>query len=346
MKGQRFDALTRAMATGASRRRLLKIVLAGVAGGPLARRDGHVAAAQPKCREAGHPCEGNQVCCEGLVCGPSGPGAANRCTPPGGCEAGCEQSVAATAPFDVEVECGYDSGADQTTCRFKAVARADGATVNAVVLPAAEVCADVVGGDYVDVESVSEKPGKGRKGRGYKSKKKDEAGDAAVVTLVLVGKVEVGATASYWCATENGVFPASGPGLVCAETAPLDDISDSTGAIVVEVSTCGAESYPDDFDWYGECGATTEATTFALSVWDGTRFVEEGSGTTDADGIVRFGQLEPGTYNLEQVDATWCHAECDSVNEKGEVIVKAGERANVWIFNCVDGATPSATEPA
>ena len=34
---------------------------------------------KPKCREAGHPCEGNQQCCDGLVCIVSGPGKARRC---------------------------------------------------------------------------------------------------------------------------------------------------------------------------------------------------------------------------------------------------------------------------
>src|SRR5215207_5293863 len=31
------------------------------------------------CRGEGHPCEGNQVCCDELTCGPSGPGNAWRC---------------------------------------------------------------------------------------------------------------------------------------------------------------------------------------------------------------------------------------------------------------------------
>jgi hypothetical protein len=43
------------------------------------------AGATPSCRGAGHPCEGNQTCCDGLVCVVSGPGAAHRCTP---CPAG------------------------------------------------------------------------------------------------------------------------------------------------------------------------------------------------------------------------------------------------------------------
>jgi hypothetical protein len=39
--------------------------------------------ADGKCRQAGHPCEGNQRCCGGLICVVSGPGQAERCTPCG-----------------------------------------------------------------------------------------------------------------------------------------------------------------------------------------------------------------------------------------------------------------------
>jgi hypothetical protein len=46
---------------------------------------------------------------------------------------------------------------------------------------------------------------------------------------------------------------------------------------------------------------------------------------------------------LQEVDATWCHAESDSVNAKGEVVVAAGERASVWIFNCVGAKNPPNT---
>src|SRR5262249_34838868 len=44
---------------------------------------GGSAEAAPACRKAGHPCEGNQECCEGLVCVDApGPGQAARCVAP------------------------------------------------------------------------------------------------------------------------------------------------------------------------------------------------------------------------------------------------------------------------
>ena len=45
--------------------------------------------AQPACREEGHPCEGNQECCDGLACRVSSPGQAERCVPCGGAEEIC-----------------------------------------------------------------------------------------------------------------------------------------------------------------------------------------------------------------------------------------------------------------
>src|SRR5690242_9079633 len=66
MDPTRFDALTKRWATrGASRRGLLR----GLGGGLLAALGGAGAAgADPACREEGHPCEGDQQCCAGLVC--------------------------------------------------------------------------------------------------------------------------------------------------------------------------------------------------------------------------------------------------------------------------------------
>jgi len=79
MDADRFDEFTKRLATaGASRRRLLR----GLGGGLLAALGGAGAGAAPACRGAGHPCAGNQQCCDGLVCAASGPGAARRCTPP------------------------------------------------------------------------------------------------------------------------------------------------------------------------------------------------------------------------------------------------------------------------
>ena len=82
MDQDRFDNVVKSLATGADRRSVLKRIAGGALGGLLALRGG-AAVAQPGCRQEGHPCEGNQVCCPGLVCTPAaGPGQAARCTAP------------------------------------------------------------------------------------------------------------------------------------------------------------------------------------------------------------------------------------------------------------------------
>ena len=66
-------------------------------------------------------------------------------------------------------------------------------------------------------------------------------------------------------------------------------------------------------------------------------FDRRGHGTSTNTGdaaTYTVAQLEPGTYRLEQSNATWCHAESDNVDEQGDVVVKAGARSSVWVFNC------------
>ena len=86
-----LDRLARTMAAGVSRRSVLRRAAGSAMTSPLALVAIGAAAAQSNkdkdkdkkdkgnqgnqggpgasgCRGAGHPCEGNQVCCEGLVC--------------------------------------------------------------------------------------------------------------------------------------------------------------------------------------------------------------------------------------------------------------------------------------
>ncbi len=88
---------------------------------------GEVAAATGDCRGEGHPCEGNQTCCDGLVCKVSGPGAAERCTAcPSGqiaCANECIPACTASDQCHVGGECDPETGActnpkaaDGTSC--------------------------------------------------------------------------------------------------------------------------------------------------------------------------------------------------------------------------------------
>jgi hypothetical protein len=64
---------------------------------------------------------------------------------------------------------------------------------------------------------------------------------------------------------------------------------------------------------------------------------------TNDDGLLRFSQLRPGTYQLKEVGANWCHAESDNVDAPGNLLVHAGQRTNVWISNGIKTNQPPNT---
>lgn len=94
----KFDRFARRMAAGHSRRSVLRRAAGSALAAPLSLAGLHAADGQGRnkdknkdrkkdkggpgnsgCRGEGHPCEGNQVCCDGLACEPTGPGNAWRC---------------------------------------------------------------------------------------------------------------------------------------------------------------------------------------------------------------------------------------------------------------------------
>jgi hypothetical protein len=106
MDHQQFDRFVRKLATGVSRRSMLRRAAGTAIASPLAVFGGDAAAWQGgrnrdrdrdrgrdrgrddrgapppggPCRDVGHPCVGNQECCEGLLCLTGGPGATLRCS--------------------------------------------------------------------------------------------------------------------------------------------------------------------------------------------------------------------------------------------------------------------------
>jgi hypothetical protein len=326
MDGPRFDQLARALAAGRDSRRALAGRAIGSLAGTLgllsldtaAAKDkdkgkGDVKSKGPACREEGHPCEGNQVCCEGLTCVTSGPGSAKRCASP-------SKGVVATTAYGVQVDCAYDDSADQTTCTCTGMAPGGAPAVRAIAVSAAAICADVVGGNATLAAT-------GAVARaGFTS----ESGQASL-TLVLAGQVITSGTATYWCTTDAGVVPATGPGLSRVQ----DDLSNSVGSIEVQVAACDIATPPDGFDWHGTCIRRAAGTAFALAAWDGATATPQATGTTTKEGRLSFSRLKPGTYQLTQTDANWCHAESDGVDAQGNIVVKAGQRVTVWIFDCV-----------
>jgi uncharacterized surface anchored protein len=140
-----------------------------------------------------------------------------------------------------------------------------------------------------------------------------------------------------------GLRLAAGQTVTCHWFNVPEDLTSNTGALTVYKFACPVTTPPANFDWYARCDPQGQGVNFNLSMWDGARFVPVTTAATDNDGILRFTRLQPGTYDLKEVKAVWCHAESDNVDAQGHVIVAAGKRASVWIFNCVGAKRPPNT---
>jgi hypothetical protein len=73
---------------------------------------------------------------------------------------------------------------------------------------------------------------------------------------------------------------------------------------------------------------------FTLSPADPAQSAPIGDGATEPNGEITFEGLNPGPYDLDAPDVAWCHAESDTVNARGELVVTAGVEVSVWIFLC------------
>ena len=124
-----------------------------------------------------------------------------------------------------------------------------------------------------------------------------------------------------------------------------EDLTETTGTILVRKYVCEVTDPPKGYDWSNECRLNDQGSSFELSPYD-TETEEYGDVTTgqaNPDGLLRFTRLEPGEYRLREAEATWCHAESNSVNSRGDVVVRANALAEVWIYNCVDTDAPPNT---
>jgi hypothetical protein len=258
------------------------------------------------------------------------------------------EPVTASGGYTIDVRCLYQEVDDHTTCTFTGVALEDAKKINHLVVPAETLCAEVLGSDgrFVD-------PDPNTHVTGYRT-----PGSTATTDIVLAGRVTAEGKATYWFKTGGNVFPVSGPGLACAvavpppadtpaasatETTvpvmtPTPDVTDSSGAVLVQVYQCpiaNADAAGDDYDWYGACTPGGGNHSFALTGKDAAS-----PGQTQAtmdDGQVQFGDVAPGLYSLTLTEGAWCHAESDEVDAGGNVIVTAGEQTTVWIFTCSGG---------
>ena len=118
-----------------------------------------------------------------------------------------------------------------------------------------------------------------------------------------------------------------------------------TGTILVHEYVCDVKSPPKGFDFDTACRLSDQTAKFSLAAYNaGTqKFDPPVIDRANPDGLLRFKGLKPGTYQLLEVDGKWCHAKSNSVDSKGNVIVKPNAFSEVWIYNCVAPTSPPNT---
>jgi hypothetical protein len=107
-----------------------------------------------------------------------------------------------------------------------------------------------------------------------------------------------------------------------------------TGLIAVRVMRCQAGTPATGTDWQTSCQTAVESAQLQLDGITGPytgwqRLVSSGPG-----GLAHFDTLPAGRYRLDLVGADWCHAESDSVDIDGNLVVGTGETVTVWTFVC------------
>ncbi len=149
--------------------------------------------------------------------------------------------------------------------------------------------------------------------------------------------------------TVNGTVTAelqSGSEIHCRvfQVPPLYDADH--GAIQVQKYNCPLTERQRGYDYENECERATEPVPFEIQQIDpksGDLVGDPVRVNTNADGIVQFPMLLPGTYKLTEVDGEWCFAQSNSVDANGDVVVRQDKLSEVWVYNCVGTKTPPNT---
>ena len=136
-----------------------------------------------------------------------------------------------------------------------------------------------------------------------------------------------------------------GDTLTCTVHNIPEVLTPDTGTILVRKFVCEVKSPPKGYDFEKECGLSHQNASFSLAKYDPEtqKYGEPVVVQANPDGFARWTHLAPGSYKLVEVDGTWCHAESNSVNAQGDVVVQANKLSEVWIYNCVEPQTPPNT---
>lgn len=103
-----------------------------------------------------------------------------------------------------------------------------------------------------------------------------------------------------------------------------------TGSITIREFLCEGDAGSIE-DWEQECVPGSTGTAYTLTS-------SEGSLTRNAapndQGVLVFGELPDGYYELDQDDGVWCRAAAERVDSRSRVIVSGGANTDVFLYQC------------
>jgi hypothetical protein len=106
--------------------------------------------------------------------------------------------------------------------------------------------------------------------------------------------------------------------------------SGPSGSITVREYLCQKDR-GEIQDWERECTPGSTGTSFTLTSSDGAITQQA---TPNDQGVLVFGQLPDGFYDLKQDSGVWCRAAAERVDSRSRVIVRDGGNTDVFIYEC------------
>ena len=122
------------------------------------------------------------------------------------------------------------------------------------------------------------------------------------------------------------LYVESGDDIVCHwYNVPKADHS----TITVVKYACSTKTFVSaDYCQLYEGGAGFELSAYGNNGWSSVN-----SGYTNAGGVLVFSGLQNGTYQIDELDASWCYATADYTDQQGYLLVNDAD-VTVWVYNC------------
>jgi LPXTG-site transpeptidase (sortase) family protein len=90
------------------------------------------------------------------------------------------------------------------------------------------------------------------------------------------------------------------------------------------------------------CQLYESGAGFDLSAYGNNGWSYVNSGYTNASGVLVFGGLQNGIYQVDELDGSWCYATADYTDAQGYLLVDNAD-VTVWVYNC--GIVPPKPTP-